>query len=78
MVALTAAAVLEVAQGCHNLSNLWCPCPHPRQLPMAREEAVVVEVAVTEVVVVIAGKEAMTSSISEAVAMQPAAPGKQW
>ena len=74
MVALTAAAVLEVAQDCHSLSNLWCPCPHPRQLPMARVEEAV-EAAVGEVVVVIAGKEATTSSISEAVAMQPA---KQW
>ena len=41
---------------------------------MARAEAAEA-VAVEEVVVVIVGKEATTSSISEAVAVQPA---KQW
>ena len=74
MGAVAAVVVLDSARDCHSLSNLWYPCRHPRQLPMARVEEAV-EAAVGEVVVVIAGKEATTSSISEAVAMQPA---KQW
>ena len=77
MGAVAAVVVLDSARDCHSLSNLWCPCRHPRQLPMVRAvaEAVAAAVAVAEVVVVIVGKEATTSSISEAVAVQPA---KQW